>query len=153
MALIQELSNIIHPKKYNNITFSVNGIPIITVNFLKDGKVMLLVNNMKELRYYELDFDKNTDNFADEVLDKLIYSGIDPMIRELRGSTIKFEGEPYLEGEIMKNKLIISQGKTDLDEGGEEVVVSDKHEITAVIGLTGVTLAKTITAFALQYYL
>ncbi len=59
---------------------------------------------------------------------------------------------PYLEGEIRENKLIVNQRETYLNEEGEEVSRSDKHEITAVIGLTGVTLAKTISAFALQFY-
>jgi hypothetical protein len=152
MSLIEELSRVVHEKKYNNITLSINGIPIITVNFLKDGKVVVLLNNMNELRYYELHYHGDVDKFASEVNDILIYSGVDQMIRKMRGSSIKFYGDPYLEGEIREKKLIISQGEVDLDEEGEEVVRSDKHEITAVIGLTGVTVSKIIGAFALQYY-
>jgi len=152
MSLIEELTRVIHPKKYNNVTFLLDNIPIVTINFLKDGKVILLINNMKELRYYELNYNANADNFTNDVLDKLIYSGVDTMLRQSKGSAMEFQGEPYLEGKIMKNKLIINQGETDLDEEGEEVVRSDRHEITAVIGLTGVTLAKTISAFALQFY-
>jgi hypothetical protein len=152
MSLIEELSRIVYAKRYNIVTFLINGTPIVTANFLKDGKVTILVNNMKEIRYYELSYNGDTSNFADEVTNILIYSGIDSMIRELRGSIIKFYGEPYLEGEIRENKLIINQRETDLDEEGEEVERSDKREITAVIGLTGVTLAKTISAFALQFY-
>jgi hydroxyethylthiazole kinase-like sugar kinase family protein len=152
MSLVEELTRIIHEKKYNNITLSINGIPIITVNLLKDEKVIILVNNMNELRYYELHYSGDIDKFASEVNDILIYSGVDSMIRKMRGSSIKFYGDPYLEGEIRENKLIISQGEVDLDEEGEEVVRSDKHEITAVIGLTGVTVSKIIGAFALQYY-
>jgi hypothetical protein len=152
MSLIEQLARVIHVKKYNSITFSVNDVPIITANFLENNKVIILINNMKELRYYELSYNGDVNSFANDVNDVLIYSGVDPMVRKLKGSSIKFYGEPYLEGEIRENKLIISQSKVDLDEEGGEVVSSDRHEITAVIGLTGVTLAKTISAFALQFY-
>jgi hypothetical protein len=152
MSLIEELSRIIHEKKYNNITFSINGIPIITVNLLKDEKVIILVNNMNELRYYELHYSGDTDKFVSEVNDVLVYSGVDSIIRKMRGSSIRFYGDPYLEGEVMGGKLIISQGEVDLDEEDGEVVRSDRHEITAVIGLTGVTVSKIISAFVLQYY-
>jgi len=152
MSLIEELIRVIHARKYNIITFLVNDVPVVTVNFLKDRKVILLVNNMKEIRNYELTYNEDIDKFADEVINVFVYSGVDTMIRKFKGSIMKFYGEPYLEGEIRENKLIISQEEADLDEEGEEVVRSDRHEITAVIGLTGVTLAKTIGAFALQFY-
>jgi hypothetical protein len=152
MSLVQELSRVVHKKRYDNITFSINGIPIITVNLLKDEKVIILVNNMNELRYYELHYGGDTDKFASEVSDVLVYSGVDSIIRKMRGSSIRFYGDPYLEGEVMEGKLIISQGEVDLDEEDGEVVRSDKHEIAMAVGLTGVTISKIITAFALQYY-
>ena len=152
MSLIQELSRVLHEKKYNNVTFSINGIPIITVNLLKDEKVVILVNNMNELRYYELHYSGDTDKFANEVNDILIYSGVDSIIRKMRGSSIRFYGDPYLEGEVMEGKLVISQAQADIDEEDGEVMRSDKHEITMAIGLTGVTISKIITSFALQYY-
>ncbi len=79
MSLIGELTRVIHVNKYNIITFSVNGTPILTANFLKDRKIILLINNMEELRHYELSYNGDAESFANEVIDVLVYSGIDPM--------------------------------------------------------------------------
>jgi hypothetical protein len=107
---------------------------------------------MEELRCYELKIKDNVDEFKNEVNSVLIYSGIDTIVRKLRGMSIKFHAEPYLDGEIMKNRVIINKGEISIDEEGEKFVYSNRYEISAVIELTGYTLAEVISAFALQYY-
>jgi len=82
MYLVERLTRVINEKKYHNVTFSINEIPIITANFLKDRKVVILLNNMKELIYHELKFEDNADgsevmfNTRDEITSFVTLSGI-----------------------------------------------------------------------------
>jgi len=152
MSLVEQLTRVIHEKKYRSVTFSINAVPVVTVNFLKDGKVTVLLNNMEELRCFELTYNGDTDKFVSYIEDILIYSGVDPMIRKMKVSYIDFHGEPYLEGKVLENKIIITQQDVMFDDDNDEVTFKTRDEVTAVIELTGHTLAQIIGAFAVQLY-
>jgi len=152
MSLIEDLTRVIRSKKYHSITFSVDDMPIMTVIFSKDKKVVMLVNSVEELRYYELAFGDDVESFTNEVKNMLTYNGIDPMIRKMKNPVIEFHGEPYLRGKIRENKIIIIQQDTVFDEDGDEVTFLSRDEIMTTIELTGATLAQIITAFAIQFY-
>ena len=153
MSLIGELSRIIGDRRYNELTFSVNGIPIITVEYRKDKEVLILINNMEKLRVYSYKFEGDVDKFVKDVENAFVYSGIDEIIKKLRGVSIKFYAEPYLDGEVMPNKVIVNKGDVSIDEEGQEFVYSNRYEITGVIELKSYTLAEIITAFAVPHYL
>ena len=152
MSLIEQLIRVIHEKKYHSVTFSINAMPIITVNFLKDGKVVVLLNNMEELRCYELKFEGDVDKFVNDIENMLIYSGIDPIIKKMKVQYIDFYGEPYLKGKIIENKIIITQQDVMIDDDGSEVTFNNRDEVTAVVTLSGITIAQVIGAFVLQFY-
>jgi len=152
MSLIEQLIRVIHEKKYHSVTFLINAMPIITVNFLKDGKVMILLNNMEELRYYEFKFEGDVDKFVNDIENMLIYSGIDPMIRKMSVKCIDFHGEPYLVGKILENKIIINQQDMMFDEDGSEVTFLDRKEVITDVNPSGYVLAQIIGAFAVQLY-
>jgi len=152
MSLVGELTRVIHSKKYTNIVFLADDIPIVAVNFSEDRNVKIIVNNMEELRYYELKVNNDIDNFVSDVEDILIYSGVDTIVRKMNGSGIEFYAEPYLKGKIRENKIIISQEEILLNEDGDEIRFLNRNEIIAVITMTALTLAQVIGAFALQYY-
>jgi len=152
MSLVGELTRVIYPKKYYNVTFSVNSVPIVTVRFQKDKKVIVIANNLEELRCYEFDANKDINEFVKDVENMLIYSGIDPMIRKMNVQCIDFYGEPYLKGKILQNKIIITQQEIMIDDDGDEVTFNNRDEVTAVIMLSGLTIAQVIGAFVLQYY-
>ena len=152
MFLIEQLTRVIHEKKYHSVTFSINAIPIVTANFLKDRKVVVLLNNMEELRYYEFKFEGDVDKFVNDVNNMLIYSGIDPMIRKMSVKCIDFHGEPYLIGKILENKIIINQQDMMFDEDDSEVTFLDRKEVITDVTLTGLTIAEIIGTFALQLY-
>jgi len=152
MSLVGELTRVIHSKKYNNIVFFADDIPIVAVNFSEDRNVKIIVNNMEELRCYELKLNDNIDNFVNDVENILIYSGIDTIIRKMKGSVIELYAEPYLRGKIRENKIIISQEEVVFNEDQDEVRFLNRNEIITVITMTALTLAYVIGAFALQYY-
>jgi len=152
MSLVGELTRVIHSKKYNNIVFFADDIPIVAVNFSEDRNVKIIVNNMEELRCYELKLNDNIDNFVNDVENILIYSGIDAIIRKMKGSVIELYAEPYLRGKIRENKIIISQEEVVFNEDQDEVRFLNRNEIITVITMTALTLAYVIGAFALQYY-
>ena len=152
MSLVGELTRVIHSKKYNNIVFFADDIPIVTVNFSEDRNVKIIVNNMEELRCYELKLNDNIDNFVNDVENILIYSGVDVILRKMKGSVIELYAEPYLRGKIRENKIIISQEEVVFNEDQDEVRFLNRDEIITVITMTALTLAYVIGAFALQYY-
>jgi len=152
MSLVGELTRVIHSKKYNNIVFFADDIPIVTVNFSEDRNVKIIVNNMEELRCYELKLNDNIDNFVNDVENILIYSGVDAILRKMKGSVIELYAEPYLRGKIRENKIIISQEEVVFNEDQDEVRFLNRDEIITVITMTALTLAYVIGAFALQYY-
>jgi len=82
----------------------------------------------------------------------LIYSGIDTILKKMKGSVIELYAEPYLRGKIRENKITISQEEVVFNEDQDEVRFLNRNEITAVITITALTLAQVIGAFALQYY-
>jgi len=152
MSLVGELTRVIHSKKYNNIVFFADDIPIVAVNFSEDRNVKIIVNNMEELRCYELKLNDNIDNFVNDVENILIYSGVDAILRKMKGSVIELYAEPYLRGKIRENKIIISQEEVVFNEDQDEVRFLNRNEIITVITMTALTLAYVIGAFALQYY-
>jgi len=152
MSLMEELTRIIHAKKYHTVTFSVNSIPIVTARFQKDKKVDIIINNMEELRCYKFNADKDIGEFVNDVRNMLIYSGIDPMIRKMEVQCVDLYAEPYLKGKILENKVIVDQQGTMFDDDGDEITFLERKEVIADIGLTGYTLAEIIGAFALQLY-
>ena len=152
MSLVGELTRVIHSKKYNNIVFFADDIPIVAVNFSEDRNVKIIVNNMEELRCYELKLNDNIDNFVNDVENILIYSGVDVVLRKMKGSVIELYAEPYLRGKIRENKIIISQEEVVFNEDQDEVRFLNRNEIITVITMTALTLAYVIGAFALQYY-
>jgi len=152
MSLVGELTRVIHSKKYNNIVFFADDIPIVAVNFSEDRNVKIIVNNMEELRCYELKLNDNIDNFVNDVENILIYSGVDAILRKMKGSVIELYAEPYLRGKIRENKIIISQEEVVFNEDQDEVRFLNRDEIITVITMTALTLAYVIGAFALQYY-
>ena len=152
MSLIEQLTRVIHEKKYHSVTFSINEVPIVTANFGKEYVVNIIFNNMEELRCYQFKFEGDVDKFVNDVNNMLIYSGIDPMIRKMKVQYIDFYGEPYLKGKIIENKIIIMQQDVMIDDDGSEVTFNNRDEVTAVVTLTGLTIAQVIGAFALQLY-
>jgi hypothetical protein len=152
MSLVGELTRVIHAKKYSDVVFLADDIPIVAVNFSEDRNVKIIVNNMEELRCYELKVNDNIDNFVSDVEDILIYSGVDTIVRKMKDSVIEFYAEPYLKGKIRENKIIISQEEVMFNEDQDDVRFLNRNEITAVITMTALTLAQVIGAFALQYY-
>jgi hypothetical protein len=152
MSLVGELTHVIHTKKYNHIIFLADDIPIVAVNFSEDRNIKIIVNNMEELRCYEVKLNDNIDNFVNDVENILIYAGIDTIVRKMKDSVIELYAEPYLRGKIRENKIIISQEEILLNEDQDEVRFLNRNEIIAVITMTALTLAQVIGAFALQYY-
>jgi len=152
MSLVGELTRIIHTKKYNHIIFLADDIPIVAVNFSEDRNIKIIVNNMEELRCYEVKLNDNIDNFVNDVENILIYAGVDTIVRKMKDSVIELYAEPYLRGKIRENKIIISQQEILFNEDQDEVRFLNRNEIIAVITMTALTLAQVIGAFALQYY-
>jgi len=152
MSLVGELTRVIHAKKYSNVVFLADDIPIVAVNFSEDRNVKIIVNNMEELRCYEVKLNDNIDNFVNDVENILIYAGIDTIVRKMKGSVIELYAEPYLRGKIRENKIIISQEEVVFNEDQDEVRFLNRNEIITVITMTALTLAYVIGAFALQYY-
>ena len=152
MSLVGELTRVIHSKKYTNIVFLADDIPIVAVNFSEDRNVKIIVNNMEELRCYEVKLNDNIDNFVNDVENILIYAGVDTIVRKMKDSVIELYAEPYLRGKIRENKIIISQEEVVFNEDQDEVRFLNRNEIIAVITMTALTLAQVIGAFALQYY-
>ena len=153
MSLIRQLSRIIDREAYNGLTFYVNGVPIITVEFHTDKEVTMLMNDMKKLRLFDGRFPDDIDTFRKKIETALVYNGIDELLKELKVMNIKFYAERYIDGEIMPNKIVINRGDADVDENGQEFVLFKRYEITGAIELTSHTLADIITAFAVPHYL
>ena len=152
MSFVVELTYILNNRRYSSLTFSIDGIPIVTVNFGKDRIVDVIINNMEELRYYRFKFESDDSKLADEIENVLIYSGVDEIVRKSDGSKITFHAEPYLNGEIKGDEIVIEQGEVSLDEEHGEVLLHKRYEIDGVIEISGHTLAEIIRAFALQFY-
>jgi len=152
MSLVGELTRVIHTKKYNHIIFLADDIPIVAINFSEDRNIKIIVNNMEELRCYEVKLNDNIDNFVNDVENILIYAGVDTIVRKMKDSVIELYAEPYLRGKIRENKIIISQEEVVFNEDQDEVRFLNRDEIITVITMTALTLAYVIGAFALQYY-
>ena len=152
MSLVGELTRVIHTKKYNHIIFLADDIPIVAINFSEDRNIKIIVNNMEELRCYEVKLNDNVDNFVNDVENILIYAGVDTIVRKMKDSVIELYAEPYLRGKIRENKIIISQEEVVFNEDQDEVRFLNRDEIITVITMTALTLAYVIGAFALQYY-
>ena len=152
MDIIGELSKIINTKVNDNLTFYLGDIPIITVNFEKDRSSIIITNNMNELRYNKLEFNDDVDEFVIKTRDILIYSGVEDMVKKSKGSKIRFVSMPLINGEVSERGIIIEKEEVDVDNTGEEDIINKKYEINADIGLSGLTLANVIGAFALQFY-
>ena len=148
MSLVERLVHILDNRKYATLTFSLRGIPIVTAIFGKDKDVMIITNNMKELRYNVVLYSGDVNNFVKEIENILVYSGIDELIRKYRGVSIEIDSEPYLSGEISENKITIEQVDTDYNDIDGEVTISKRYGITAVVEIKVKTLAEVIGAFA-----
>ena len=148
MDIIGELSKIINRKVNNNVTFYLKNIPILTVNFEKNSNAVIITNNMKELRNYELKLEGEVDYFVSYVTNILVYSGVDELIETSKDSKIKFYSDPYLYGEIEENKVIVEKEEV----ADEETTIHKKYEIATTIKLSGLTIADIVGAFALQFY-
>ena len=148
MSLVEKLIRILDNKKYATLTFSLRGIPIITTIFGKDKDVVLITNNMKELRYNTVLYNGDVNSFVKEVENVLVYTGIDELIKRSKGFKIALDSEPYLDGEISENKIVIDQVDVDVDDKDGEVNISKRYGITAVVELRAKTLAEVIGAFA-----
>jgi len=152
MSLMRQLARVLNGRIYNDLTFFVDGIPIITVYFYGNREVEILMNNMEKLKMYMGKISNDVDKYVKDVETAFIYNGIDKMLKELRVTKIKFYAERYIDGIIMQNKIIINRGDTDIDEKGQEFVLYQKYKIVGTIGLTSHTLAEIITVFAMPHY-
>jgi len=146
MSLIEKLLRVLDYKGYSNVTFYLRGIPITTVMLGKDKNVILITNNMKELRYNVVPYNENVDNFVKEVEDTLVYNGVDELIKRSKGFKIEFNSEPYLKGEISENKITIDQVDVDVDDKDGEVTITKRYGITTVIEMKAKTVAEVIGA-------
>jgi hypothetical protein len=149
---MRQISRVLDKRTYNDLTFLVNNIPIITVHFYGNREVEILMNNMEKLKMYMGKISNDVDKYVKDVETAFIYNGIDKMLKELRVTKIKFYAERYIDGIIMQNKIIINRGDTDIDEKGQEFVLYQKYKIVGTIGLTSHTLAEIITVFAIPHY-
>jgi hypothetical protein len=149
---MRQLARVLDGRIYNDLTFFVDGIPIITVYFYGNREVEILMNNMEKLKMYMGKISNDVDKYVKDVETAFIYNGIDKMLKELRVTKIKFYAERYIDGIIMQNKIIINRGDTDIDEKGQEFVLYQKYKIVGTIGLTSHTLAEIITVFAIPHY-
>jgi hypothetical protein len=152
VSLIRQLGRIIYKERYNDLTFLVNSIPIITVHFFESKEVEMIMNNMEKLKFYDGRFSDDVDKFAKDVETAFIYNGIDEMFKKLRVMKIKFHAERYIDGVIMPNKIIINRGDADIDEKGQEFVLYRRYKITGAIELSSHTLAIIVTALAIPHY-
>ena len=146
MSLIEKLLRVFDYKEYSNVTFYLRGIPIATAMICKDKNVILITNNMKELRYNTVHYNENVDSFVKEVEDVLVYSGVDELIKRSRGFKIEFSSEPYLKGEISENKITIDQVDVDVDDKDGEVTITKRYGITTVVEMKARTVAEVIGA-------
>jgi|GEM_PF-2815776 len=152
MSLMRQLSRVLDRRTYNDLTFFVDGIPIITVYFHTNKEVEMLMNNMEKLKVYMGKISDDVDKCVKDIETAFIYNGIDKMLKERRVMKIKFYAERYIDGIIMQNRMIINRGDTDIDKKGYEFVLYQKYKITGAIELTSHTLAEIVTVFAIPHY-
>ena len=148
MDIVDELIRVINTKRYNSITFFLNTIPIITTSFGKDRKATVLVNNMKEIRSYEVEFNGDIDTFVSDMYNILVYSGVDELIQTSKDPEVMFYSEPYLHGVISKDGITVELDEVNFDDRGEPNMVHKKYEINADVQLSGLTIPKITSAFA-----
>ena len=148
MNIINELSRVISTKRYKNITFYLNTVPILTVDFGKDRKATVLVNNMKELRNYEVEFNGDVDGFVSDIYNILVYSGVDELINTSKDKKVTFYSEPYLHGTVDGNGINIEFDEVDFGDRREPNMVHKKYEISDSIVLSGFIVSQIAGMFA-----
>ena len=84
MSLVRQLSRVLDKDTYNDLTFIVNGIPVITVHFYGSKEVEILMNNMEKLKFYDGRFSDDIDKFAKDVETAFTYNGIDEMLKKTK---------------------------------------------------------------------
>ena len=147
MSLVDELIKILHGSKYSILTFYLKDVLIVTVIFTENKDAVIITDNM----CYKVPYNGVVNSFVSEVYNMLVYSGVDELVRKSKGSSIEFDSEPYLYGEITQNMLFIEQD-ADIDDMGEGITISKRYGITAISEVTSRTLAEVIGAFAYQNF-
>ena len=148
MSLAEKIVRILDNRKYTTLTFSLRGIPIVTALLLSNEDIIVITNNMKELRYTKVSYNGDVSKFMKDVEDVLVNNGIDELIKRSKGLSIKFDSEPYLYGEISENKITIDQIDVDVDDKDGEVTISKRYGVTTVVEMRAKTVAEVIGAFA-----
>jgi len=148
MDIVDELIRVVNAKRYYSITFYLNTVPIITINFGKDKKITVLVNNMKEIRSHEVEFNGDVDTFVSDMYNILVYSGIDELIQTTKDPKVTFYSEPYLHGTISKDGITVELDEVDFGDRREPNMVHKKYEINADVQLSGLIIPKIASAFA-----
>ena len=152
MDIVKELAYILNTKRYKDITFYLDTVPILTISFDKDRKITVFVNNMKELRGYNVTFDGGVDTFIMDVDNIVMSTGVDELIRNSKDSKVSFRSEPFLYGEVSKDGIVIERDVEDYNDENEPVMIHKKYEIKFDAEPLDLTMSRIAGAFAyLQY--
>jgi len=152
MDIVKELAYVLNTKRYKDITFYLDSVPIITIFFDKDRKITVFVNNMKELRGYNIEFDGGVDTFIMDIDNIMMSTGVNELIQTSKDPKVSFHSEPYLYGTISKDGIVIERDVEDYNDENEPVMIHKKYEIKFNAEPLGLTVSRIAGAFAyLQY--
>jgi len=151
--VMRELARVVAIKRYPSVTFYLNAVPIITVNFDNNNNATLFMNNMEEIRSKEITYKRNVDVYVSEVYDALVYNGIDELIRTSKDQKVTFRSGSNLHGTISRDGVVVEMDEGDLSDKREPKMVHKKYEISTDIELSGFTVAQIVGMFAYQPFL
>ncbi|MFP3203647.1 MAG: hypothetical protein RXR43_16000 [Sulfolobus sp.] len=148
VRLYDELVSVLHLNSYNDITFYLNSIPIVTVHLNHDDNtVTIITNNMSEMNYHQYHYSQNPEEIEVEVQNILIDNGIEDLLQHNANANVTFSSL-FLSGRIDSHQVQIEQLEIidSNDNTAYNTYTFNNNEVSIF------TIAEIIAAFVHQFF-